>query len=774
MTFAIKSIRTKILILAMLVSMATVLLVVLAYGYLGAQQSRAALAEQQQSIAGVLAGNLAAPILFGDSEAAARSLASLRADAQIIAARVLLPNNEVFATYERLKGGSDTWQSQSYNSGLVFFDDDAEILVSVEFDNDLLGFLQIKTSLSRIQEERTTLLVISFLVMVGGLIVAFGLSGLLRNIIARPIEGLVEAMDRVSTERNFSVRVEKTTNDELGSLIDGFNLMLSRIDAQHNEITGYRNHLENLVAERTKDLYETNEQLRSLASNIPGGLFCWSVNADGTVDQVYGAGQLVTDEHLIVSEGARQSVATIWPGLHPADGVRLADDMRQAQLQDGRVSTEVRVSVTEDDVRWIKVLGHIRHGVGGQKYCDLIALDITEAQRREEQLRLVQKMDALGALTGGIAHDFNNIVSIIMANLELLIDRVADIPDANSYAEAALTASERGAEMTQRLLTFARRQTSSRAVLDSNERIASFVQLLHRTLGAEIEIGLELQDDLWSVHCDLGELEAAVMNLAVNARDAMEGRGNIVISTRNVTRRGKEDDLAPNVLPGDFVMIAVTDSGGGMTAEVLRRAFEPLFTTKSVGKGTGFGLAMVYGFTTQAGGYTAIESELGTGTTVRLYLPRHDGVPELSPEVVAEQREQAPGERNHILLVDDNNEARIAYAMQLRNAGYRVDEGDNAQAAIDFLESDATVDLVVTDVIMPGELNGADLAYLVQQRCPQIAVIVISGYPDEALLKQRKLLDDFTILRKPLRKRDLLKEVWSKLEAPASNSGLPT
>lgn len=394
--------------------------------------------------------------------------------------------------------------------------------------------------------------------------------------------------------------------------------------------------------------------------------------------------------------------------------------------------------------------------------------DIHDERRREEQLRLSQKMDAIGNLTGGIAHDFNNVLAVVIGNLDLLLESRALGEDEEGAGRSALAAAERGADLTRRLLSFTRREVMEPTLVDCNGRLGAIAALLRRSLGPQIELVLDPAQNLWPVRCDPALLETAVMNLAINASDAMDGRGRIHVQTRNAAY-DPDDPLPPGAVPGDQVVIAVTDHGTGMSEAVRQRAFEPLFTTKPEGKGTGFGLAMVYSFARGSGGYADIYSEPGHGTTVRIHLPR-----DLSGRIEDEEMqpcEPADIRGVRVLLVDDNEEARTLLARMLTDAGLSVDTCGSAAEALLRLDGPPAFDLVVTDVIMPGEINGADLAYAVRARWPSLPVLVISGFPVESLQSRQTLLQDFDILNKPFRKAELLARIGKLLAETAQGEG---
>jgi two-component system, cell cycle sensor histidine kinase and response regulator CckA len=391
--------------------------------------------------------------------------------------------------------------------------------------------------------------------------------------------------------------------------------------------------------------------------------------------------------------------------------------------------------------------------------------DVTDQRRTEAQLRQSQKMEAIGNLTGGLAHDFNNLLAIIIGNLDLakmLLKPKSDTAELTELVDESVSAALRGAELTQRLLAFARRQPLSPSRLSMNELVAGMVKLLERTLGENITIALDLVPDLWPVDADASQLEAAIVNLATNARDAMPKGGKLTIATRN--RRVDEEaaETYPGLLPGDYAVIEVSDTGSGMTQAVTAHIFDPFFTTKEAGKGTGLGLSMVFGFLKQSGGHIGVYSEVGIGTTFRLYLPR---TLNLDMDAASQRRDAAVAAGETVLAVEDNDGLRRVVVRQLRDLGYRVVETESAAAALAFLEKES-VDLVFTDVVMPGEIDGFMLAKTVLHQYPAIKVVLTSGFPDTKLNGALSALTDHVrLLSKPYRKDDLahlLREVLER------------
>jgi PAS domain S-box-containing protein len=392
-----------------------------------------------------------------------------------------------------------------------------------------------------------------------------------------------------------------------------------------------------------------------------------------------------------------------------------------------------------------------------------IVRDLTErreADRAREQLRQAQKMEAVGQLTGGLAHDFNNLLAIIIGNLDILHELRHEDAVTDELVRDALDSALRGADLTRRLLAFARRQPLKSERSDLNDVIAGIMKLLTRTLGENITIQLALGVAVWPVLIDRAQFEAVIANLATNARDAMPKGGTLTISTHN----GRLDEAYvathAEVTAGDYVVAEVSDSGCGMPPEILSRVFEPFFTTKELGKGTGLGLSMVFGFMKQSGGHISVYSETAKGTTFRLYLPRQ---PDVAPQQDATSAEQASrGGNETILVVEDNAGLRRIVVRQLGEAGYRVLEAPDADAAMTIIQSPEPIELLLTDVVMPGEMDGRDLARAALLLRPELRVLLTSGFPDVRFAGA--LAPGSRLLSKPYRRDELRRAVREAID----------
>jgi signal transduction histidine kinase/ActR/RegA family two-component response regulator len=388
--------------------------------------------------------------------------------------------------------------------------------------------------------------------------------------------------------------------------------------------------------------------------------------------------------------------------------------------------------------------------------------EIAHRQRVEEALRQSQKMEAIGQLTGGIAHDFNNLLQVIVGNLEVLQLKLGKDADERRFVAAALRGAARGAALTQRLLAFARRQPLDPKPIDVNRLVVDMSELLHSTLGESIDIEAVLASGLWPVMADANQLESALLNLCVNARDAMPEGGRLTIETANATldeRYASEHDVGA----GEYVMMAVSDGGTGMTQDVAEHAFEPFFTTKDVGKGSGLGLSQVYGFIKQSGGHVKIDSAPGQGTTVKVYLPRLVLVGPPVHAIAPVVAHTADSHDSTILVVEDDDDVRAYTASMLRDFGYRVTEVRTASEALSALAARNDIDLLFTDVGLPGGMNGRQLAQEAVRRRPKLRVLFTSGYARDALAHEGRLDPGVDLIAKPFTRVALASKVREAL-----------
>jgi PAS domain S-box-containing protein len=516
--------------------------------------------------------------------------------------------------------------------------------------------------------------------------------------------------------------------------------------------------LEAAAAERTEHLLAAHEKLRRSTSVL-----------ECTFDSMAEAVLVVDNEEEIVrANAAAERLLQYRPGMtfaqlraqnatYRSDGsTRLAQDekltvraLRGEQFDN--LEIVVRVAGSHEPL-YFTVSGRPLHDAHGAiSGAALVFHDITAACETERKLHQSQKLDAIGQLTGGIAHDFNNMLTVIAGTTEILVADLSDRPELQAVAALIDQATDRCSELIQHLLAFARKQPLQPRNVDINGTILDIAKLLRPTLGEQIEIKSVLEADVPAVLIDPSQLANALLNLAINARHAMPDGGNLMVETASVMLDEAYAQRNADVRPGRYVMIAVSDTGTGMSAEVCEKVFEPFFTTKAKGKGTGLGLSMVYGFVKQSGGHINIYSEEGHGTTIRLYLPAVDGRADAPLATVAPAR----GAGETILVVEDDALVRGFVIAQLHSLGYRTAAVADGPRALEYVESGQPFDLLFTDVIMPGGMTGRQLADQVSRRQPGTKILYTSGYTENTIVHNGRLDQGVMLLSKPYRKSEL-------------------
>ncbi len=450
--------------------------------------------------------------------------------------------------------------------------------------------------------------------------------------------------------------------------------------------------------------------------------------------------------------------------IHAEDRARIEAAIQQA-IDDGDEVWSARYRFRRRDGGYAHVLerGQLIHDENGRAVRLLAGMtDVTERLALEEQLRQAHRLEAVGQLTGGVAHDFNNLLTVILGNAELLNEALEADGAQRESAEMIVGAAKSAAELTKRLLAFARKQTLNPTAIEANRLIADMSGLLRRTLGEHIDIDIQGDPALWPALVDAAQLENALLNLCINARDSMPAGGRLVIETGNAHLDEAFAARHIDLRAGDYVRVSVTDTGCGIPAEVISRVFDPFFTTKDKGKGTGLGLAMVYGFVKQSGGHIGIDSAVGRGTSVRMYLPRIDAAPPAS--AAATGRFKVAHGTETILLVEDDEAVRHLARGHLRALGYPVLQARDGTQALELLDRHPQIDLLFTDIVMPGGLSGRQLADVARQRRPGLRVLFTSGYSDDAITHHGRLDPGVELLSKPYRRAELAARIRALLD----------
>jgi PAS domain S-box-containing protein len=522
-----------------------------------------------------------------------------------------------------------------------------------------------------------------------------------------------------------------------------------------------------IIAVRTdvSELVESEERFRTLADNLPGVVFRQTLAVTGDLRDDYVSPSI----HAAVGVDAKEFISgrdRLLDYLHTEDRDRMLEALRISAANLEPLVMEVRrIAKPSGEVGWWQINATPRRLNDGMVQFDGIALDVTDRRAAEEQLRQALKMEAIGQLTGGIAHDFNNLLSVIMGNADLLEENLGTVTEgAQRLIHNIIEASDRAADLTQRLLAFARKQPLLPRVVSINESIIGMKALLQRALGEDIDIEMKLSTDLWEVLIDEHQMEAAVLNLAINARDAMAEGGHLMIETANTIVDEETAQSYGEVAPGEFVTLNVTDDGSGIAPEILTQIVEPFFTTKPSGKGTGLGLSMVYGFAKQSGGHLTIYSEVGHGSTFRLYFPR-TRQPAMAKKIIPLLSGEPVGGHETILVVEDESAVRQSAIALLRTLGYSILEASGGEEALAIAERGDHIDLLFTDIIMPGGMTGRTLAQEMQKRRRGLRVLYCSGYTANAISHQGRSDENTLLLQKPYKRRDLARMVREVLDA---------
>jgi PAS domain S-box-containing protein len=531
--------------------------------------------------------------------------------------------------------------------------------------------------------------------------------------------------------------------------------------------------LEAAVVERTAHILAVNEKLRQSAS-VLSSTFAGMAEAVLVIDNNGAVVLANSAAERLLHYCAGMTIGQLWAQnvAYQADGSTplVLDQKPAARVLRGEKFDGLEVIVRRAGSRvstHLVVSGRPLHDACGiVSGGALVFHDVTAARETERKLHQSQKLDAIGKLTGGVAHDFNNMLTVIAGTTEMLVADLRDRPELQAVAALINQAADRCTELIQHLLAFARQQPLQPRNVQLNATIIDIAKLLRPTLGEQIEVVSMLEKTVSTVCIDPSQLANALINLAINARDAMPNGGQILLETASVVLDEAYAQSNAGVRPGAYVMIAVSDTGAGMSAEVRENVFEPFFTTKEHGKGTGLGLSMVYGFVKQSDGHIRIYSEEGHGTTVRLYLPAAGGCAEaVVPEVVA-----TPGAGETILVVEDDFLVRGFVVAQLHSLGYRTIAVSDGYGALAQLESSQPFDLLFTDVVMPGGMTGRQLADEVSRRRPGTKVLYTSGYTENALTHHGRFDQGVRLLSKPYRKSALARMVRLALGDAATNT----
>jgi PAS domain S-box-containing protein len=803
--FSINSIRGKLTMIVMVSTFASLLLALLTMGLIDTLSFSTQMRQDAISATAMLANNSKGALSIGDRISAKNILSVLAGNSNVGAASIIDREGNTMAGYSRPDWslGSQMARHADYVS---FTWDYIEVVYPVTLVGKRIGTVVMQWSTGEMYARlwKGALVGVCILIVAAGL--GYLLTMQLQRLIATPIRNLANASRVVAVGKNYSIRVEKQSDDELGELTDGFNGMLSKIEARDKALREAQAELEKRVADRTRELFGTNQQLHMEVSNHKRA----KEESDALREKLQtayenlkrDAGEKASMQQKLKSSEERFSKAFKTSPVAQAilkrrSGVLVDVNDRFAELagverqkligsvlfslplwsvpetrarieqllSDGQAisSWECRISDGKDKTRHA-MLSAESFQLGKEPCVLLMTEDISERVNLEGQLRQSQKMDAIGQLAAGVAHDFNNLLTVIQGYTQLLL-AMHPVNDVSKEAlEKIIAASQRAAGLTSQLLTFSRKQAVQPKAVDMNKVVHNVAGLLRPLLGENIRLIIRPTAQLPSVMANAGMLEQLLVNLAVNARDAMPKGGELIVSTFACDIDLLNLKSRPQASAGQFVCLQVSDSGTGMDTQTIERIFEPFFTTKGVGKGTGLGLATVYGIVKQHRGWVEVASQLEVGTTFKVFIPAVEQASQntefkANPDIVR-------GGSELIMVVEDEPALRELVTKVLRTYGYQVIEATHGKDALRVLGStDVKPDLLLTDMMMPEGMSGWDLACHIRNESPDMKVVYTSGYSPEIFGGEVKMDSNVNFLPKPFHPRILAKTVRQCLDS---------
>jgi len=742
------SIRQKLQTIVMATSAAALLVASVVFTLYDRSTFLRAKMQDLSGAAKMVGSNSTAALSFGDAKSAGEILSALHAKQNVINACIYNKNGKVFASYSRDAAQSDFTPPPAQFQSTAIVDNHMDIFQPIILNGNPIGTIFIEADLLDLSERLTTFLEIDLLVLLASLGVAFLLSTRFQRVISRPIRELADTALSVSSRENYSIRAMKQGDDEIGLLYDQFNSMLDRIQQRDTALQEAHNELEDRVAERTS-------YLNALIENSPLAIL---VLDSGRKVQLFNPAFEILFQ-CIYQEAIGKHVADLFPN---------EKKLPEASAASGTASGKTRVCLItrrkRNDGSYVDVELHlVPLTVKGRVLGSLgIYQDVTERRVLEKQLQMAQKMEAVGRLSGGIAHDFNNLLGVILGYIQVIKRTLACGDALYEYAEEIEKASQRAVALTRQLLAFSRQQVLEPVVLILNTLVADMEKMLPRLIGEDIDLKLILDPEIGQVKADPGQLEQVLMNLAVNSRDAMPDGGKLTIQTANAEIDEAFVREHPGAVAGKYVTLAVTDTGTGMDPETQAQIFEPFFTTKGRDKGTGLGLATVYGVVKQSNAYITVESEKGKGSIFTIYLPRvekHIIAPtKSSPEPLNFRGSET------VLLVEDAEPLRRLVGLFLKQNGYHVITAADGTAAQQVAaQFSGPIHLLLTDVVIPG-MNGRVLADRLAPDHPGMKILFMSGYTDSFIAGHGVLEPGVHLLRKPLTEEVLLRKVRELLD----------
>jgi PAS domain S-box-containing protein len=726
---------------------------------------------------------------------AQKFLSALESNPGIIAVCIYDPQGGAFASYCRRDKYNFSFPSVQLE-GVWLNGNQIQVFRRISKNGEFIGTIYLEAEVEPFGKRLWSYVGVVLIVFLISCIVAVVFANLIYAVLSRPVRRLSEIAQRVAREKDFSTKVPKESSDEIGSLIDSFNWMLEQIKQREEELEYAQKDLEKKINERTEELVKINEKLKfeilerqkaeeSLRNSqqklllhiqqTPLGVIDWTldqraINWNPAAEKIFGfkESEVIgkTAMELIIPESFRDEFSNIWGKiLNRAGGSHV---VVKNKTKSGKIIT----------CEWFNTLLTNREG----KAIGVVSLilDITgeieaqmELRKYEEHTRKTEKMHAIGQLAAGIAHDFNNMLTVIQGHIGMLLTKPGIDSAFRDTLKTVYDASAHAANIVKQLLTFSRKTEFKPSVRDFNEVVKGFYNLISHALGEDIRTKLELCEKVLPVNCDATLVEQLILNLCMNAKDAMPDGGDLLVRTEIVEIKEPMSQKNPERRAGNFVRLIVSDTGIGMDEETKKRIFEPFFTSKSPGKGTGLGLAMVYGIVKQHNGWIEVESEPGKGTTFKIYFPLDER------QVVATHEDRTikpPGDelfgKENVLVVEDEPTLREMVCGLLKQYGYNVFSASNAMEAMNLCEDpNVHFDLLFSDMLLAEGMSGRELARKLKSKFPELKVIITSGYSVDPNINRAEFRDGFIFLPKPFHLWTLLKTVRSILDEKESENG---
>lgn len=798
------TIRGKLTLIVMLTTGVALLLAVLAMGGFDLLNFRNQMRKDAVAVAGIIANNSTAALTFNDAKSAQEILDALKADTHLGSAIIWTAKAEPLARYQRPDW---KWQTSppTAASGGEFTRYALEVVQPVWLNGERLGTVTLQNDVREFYERMWRSIWVGLVVLLVAAAIGYLLTMRLQRFITAPIQRLTGVSNQVATDKNYSLRVAKHANDELGQLVDNFNHMLGQIESQDKALREAQAELERRVGERTRELFGANQQLHQEVSSHKRAREA-SDALGQRLQQAYEHLQQEAVERVAMQEKLQSSEERFSKAFR-ASPVALAILTRSGRLfvdvndrfaqlaglprekligsslfsislwatpetrarieqllADGRSLKNWQCSISGPDNKTRQALVSAESLQLGQEACVLLMTeDISDRVSLEGQLRQAQKMEAIGQLAAGVAHDFNNLLTVIQGYSQLLLAMAPPSEVGREALEKIVGATQRAAGLTSQLLTFSRKQVAQPKAVDLNKVVTNVTGMLRPLLGENIRLNMRPAPKLPAIMADAAMLEQVLVNLAVNARDAMPKGGDLILSTFTTEIDESYVKCRAQARAGQFVCLQVSDSGSGMDAATMERIFEPFFTTKGVGKGTGLGLATVYGIVKQHHGWVEVASQVGVGTTFKAFLPAVQS--SVNQTEFVQNPDAIRGGAETILVVEDEPALRELVTKVLRNYGYQVLEAAHGKEALRVWQGRAEKPaLLLTDMMMPEGMTGWELAERIRSETPDLKVLFTSGYSPEIFGGEVQLDERANFLPKPYHPRILARTVRQCLD----------